>query len=186
MIEFSHVNFGYRGHKNILTDFSLTLQPGERICLFGPSGCGKTTAVRLLLGLEKPKHGSITGVEGLRFSAVFQEDRLLEWKTVKENVVLFSDDPAASEILGLLGLTEVADALPSELSGGQKRRAALARALAHPFDVLVMDEALTGLDAQAKAQCLTVIDRVVGQRMLVLVTHEAAEAETLHAQRILF
>ena len=184
MIEFSHVNFGYAPGRPVVEDFNLSVSAGDRVCLFGPSGSGKTTLVRLLLGLEKLRRGSITGTDGLRFSAVFQEDRLLGWKTVLENTALFSDTETAKALLERLGLSDFADAMPDQLSGGQKRRAALARALAHPFDVLVLDEALTGLDAETKAQCLAVIDEIVGGRTLVLVTHEATETAALRAALI--
>ena len=81
-----------------------------------------------------------------------------------------------------LGLGDSLDALPETLSGGMKRRAALGRALAHPFDVLVLDEALTGLDDETRARCLAVIDRAAGARTLVMATHDPAEAQALRAR----
>jgi len=180
VIRFDGVTFGYR-RKPILEDFSLEIRPGERICLFGPSGRGKTTVLRLLMGLEKPRRGQITGAEGLRFSAVFQEDRLIPGKTVLENVTLFAEESAARSVLERLGLGEVLDSLPGELSGGQRRRAALGRALAHPFDMLVLDEALTGLDEAAVENCLALIDEIARGKTVVMVTHDRAHARALHA-----
>ena len=182
MIRFKNVSFGYGLQKQVLRDFSLTIPDGARICLTGPSGVGKTTVLRLLLGLEKPRRGAVSAPEGIRFSAVFQEDRLLPWKTVLENAALFGDSETASTILTALGLGDSLDALPETLSGGMKRRAALGRALAHPFDVLVLDEALTGLDGDTKRRCLTAIDEAVGRRTLVLATHDAEEARVLGAE----
>ena len=184
MIRFEYVTFGYALQRPILRDFSLTVPEGGRVCLTGPSGEGKTTALRLLLGLEKPRKGTVSVPEGIRFSAVFQENRLLPWKTVLENAALFSDEESARRILTTLGLGDSLDALPETLSGGMKRRAALGRALAHPFDVLVLDEALTGLDGETKRRCLTAIDEAVGRRTLVLATHDAGEARALGAETV--
>ena len=182
MIRFEHVTFGHALQRPVLRDFSLTVPEGGRVCLMGPSGEGKTTALRLLLGLERPRKGTVSVPEGIRFSAVFQEDRLLPWKTVLENAALFSDEDSARRILTALGLGDSLDALPETLSGGMKRRAALGRALAHPFDVLVLDEALTGLDGETKQRCLTAIDEAVGRRTLVLATHDVEEPRALGAE----
>ena len=184
MIRFEHVTFGYALQRPVLRDFSMTVPKGGRVCLTGLSGEGKTTALRLLLGLEKPRKGTVSVPEGVRFSAVFQENRLLPWKTVLENAALFSDEESARRILTTLGLGDNLDALPETLSGGMKRRAALGRALAHPFDVLVLDEALTGLDGETKRRCLAAIDEAVGRRTLVLATHDAGEARALGAETV--
>ena len=181
MIRFDGVTFGYRGKKPIIENFDLEIRSGQRLCLFGPSGRGKTTVLRLLMGLEKPRRGQITGTDGLRFSAVFQEDRLIPRKTVLENAALFADESAARSVLEELGLGEVLGSLPGELSGGQRRRAALGRALAHPFDVLVLDEALTGLDEAAADNCLALIDRLAQGKTVVMVTHDRAHARALRA-----
>ena len=84
MIRIEHLCKAYDG-KPVLRDFSLTIESGEHLCLMGPSGCGKTTLLRLLMALERPD-GGIAGLDGLRMSAVFQEDRLLEQLTPAENV----------------------------------------------------------------------------------------------------
>ncbi|MBQ2062575.1 MAG: ABC transporter ATP-binding protein [Oscillospiraceae bacterium] len=182
MIRFENVTFGYRGKKPVIENLDLEIRPGDRLCLFGPSGLGKTTVLRLLMGLEKPRRGQITGTEGLRFSAVFQEDRLIGRKTVLENAALFAEESAARAVLERLGLGDVLDSLPGELSGGQRRRAALGRALAHPFDVLVLDEALTGLDEAASENCLAVIDEMAKGRTVVMVSHDRAHAQALGAE----
>ena len=184
MIRFENVSFGYRPRQSVVDDLSLEIRPGDRICLTGPSGCGKTTVLRLLMGLEKPRRGQITGTEGLRFSAVFQEDRLIPGRTVLENAVLFAEESAARAVLERLGLGEMLNSLPGELSGGQRRRAALGRALAHRFDVLVLDEALTGLDPAATEQCLALIHETVGDKPLVMVTHDGAHARRLGARPV--
>ena len=184
MIRFDHVTFGYEAERPVLRELSLEIPEGGRVCLTGASGQGKTTALRLLLGLEKPRKGTVSVPEGVRFSAVFQEDRLLPWKTVLENAALFSDEESARRVLMALGLGDSLDALPEALSGGMKRRAALGRARAHPFDVLVLDEALTGLDGEMQRRCLVAIDEAVGRRTLVLATHDAGEARALGAETV--
>ena len=95
MIRLEHVTFGYGLQKAVLRDVSLEIPQGGRLCLMGPSGKGKSTVLRLLLGLEKPRRGTVSVPEGTTFSAVFQENRLLPWKTVLENVALFSDGETA-------------------------------------------------------------------------------------------
>ena len=182
MIRLDRVTFGYGLQKEVLRDISLEIPEGGRLCLTGPSGEGKTTVLRLLLGLEKPRRGTVSVPEGTAFSAVFQENRLLPWKTVLENVALFSDGETARRCLTALGLSDSRDVMPDALSGGMKRRAALARALAHPFDVLVLDEAFTGLDRDTRARCLAAVDEAVGHRTLVMATHDESEAAALGAE----
>ena len=182
MLEIENVSFSYGLRKSVIKDFSLRLDDGERICLQGASGAGKTTVLRLAMGLEKPRHGTVTLTPGTKISAVFQEDRLLPHKTVGENVALFSDRKTAEDMLCKLGAGEYVASLPSALSGGQKRRVALARALAHPFDLLILDEALTGLDEESRAVCLAAIDETVGNRSLLMATHDLREAQALRAE----
>jgi len=184
VIRFENVTFFYQARRPVVENFSLEIPDGDRLCLSGPSGEGKTTVLRLLMGLERPRRGRITGTEGLRFSAVFQEDRLIPERTALENVALFSDDETARAALARLGLDDVLRSLPVELSGGQRRRVALARALAHPCDVLVLDEALTGLDEAASERCLAAIRRAAEGKTLVLVTHESAHAAALGARTV--
>lgn len=182
MIRFENVTFGYTPEKPVVQHLSLAIPAGGRVCLTGVSGQGKTTALRLLMGLEQPQSGTVSVPEGIRFSAVFQEDRLLPWKTVLENTALFSEAEAARYWLAAVGLDDCLNARPEALSGGMKRRAALARALAHPFDVLVLDEPLTGLDSAAKARCLLAINEAVGARTLVMAGHGRSEADALRAE----
>ena len=193
MIAFENVSFGYKRGINVLSGFSLEVPDGGRVCLFGKSGCGKSTVLRLAMGLAKPGSGRITGTEGLAVSAVFQEDRLIPWKTVLENVALFADGteraaaaPAdrAAYYLRALGLGDVLHSLPGELSGGMKRRVALARALAHKFDLLVLDEPFTGLDEAAKRNAIELVSREAEGKMLLLATHDLLEAEALGAEII--
>ena len=182
MLEMRNVSFGYGLRDSVLREFFLTVPDGGRICLHGASGRGKTTILRLAMGLERPRRGEVHLAPGTRISAVFQEDRLLPRKTVLANVALFSNVEQARAVLCKLNMEEYLNVYPANLSGGQKRRVALARALAHPFDLLILDEALTGLDEENRQVCLAAIDEAVGDRCLLMASHDLRDAESLRAE----
>lgn len=182
MVTLNGVTFTYGEEKRVLRDFNLSIPEGGRVCLMGVSGEGKTTVLRLVLGLERPARGTVSLPENTRFAAVFQEDRLLPWLTALENAALFSGAETAQAMLEALGLGDDLHTRPAALSGGMKRRVALARALCAPFDVLVLDEPLTGLDGETKARCLAAIDRAAQGKTLLLATHDKGEAAALDAE----
>ena len=170
----------------VLQDFSLALPETGSVCLFGPSGCGKTTVLRMLAGLEQPQEGRVLGMAARRVAVLFQEDRLLPWCTVAENIALAVPSApraqvlrSAEELLAAVGLPGMARRSPDALSGGQRRRVALARALAFGGDVLLLDEPLRELDEETRAGLRTLILREVRGKLLVLVTHDLAEAGLL-------
>ena len=171
MIEFQSVGKSFDG-KQVLHDVNWTIRAGEQWQVCGPSGIGKTTLLRLLLGLERPDTGSITGRENVRFAPVFQEDRLVEHWSAMANVVLVCEDEAhVKQILCAL-LPEDALAQPvSTLSGGMRRRVALARALAAENDILVLDEPFAGLDTETSQRAMQAIMQYCAGRALVIVSH---------------
>ena len=179
-----NVGFSY-GDKAVLRDFSLALPERGILCLFGPSGCGKTTVMRLLAGLERPSAGCISGLEGLTLGVVFQENRLLPWRTAAENVALACSGQDAGQTARLwlerLGLSEQADALPAALSGGMKRRVAIARALAGGPDLLLLDEPFTGLDEQIRETAAGYIRDYALEKPVLLITHIEEEWQALEA-----
>ncbi|MCH5286148.1 MAG: ATP-binding cassette domain-containing protein [Christensenellaceae bacterium] len=177
-ITLEHVGKSF-GDKTVLSDISLTLPDGGSVCFFGPSGCGKTTLLRLICGLEKADGGTIAVPKGTRFSVHFQEDRLLPWHTVAENLALTMPAGEVGGWLRAIGLPDIGNQYPDELSGGMRRRVSLARALGHDSDVLVLDEPLRELDAAMAETMLELIRARKGNRLLLLVTHDRLQAEAL-------
>ena len=151
----------------------------------GPSGRGKTTLFSILLGLIKADSGSITGIENKQFSAVFQEDRLCESFSTFTNVKIVSDRLADQTIIAHLkqvGLGEAVNQKVSTLSGGQKRRVALVRAILAEKDVLFLDEPFKGLDEDTKKIVTDYLLSNTADTTVIMVTHDIDEAESLGAK----
>ncbi|MCQ5128256.1 ATP-binding cassette domain-containing protein [Butyricicoccus faecihominis] len=158
--------------KPVLRDVSLSVKPGELWRIEGPSGAGKTTLLRLLMGLVEADAGTVKGIKGLRFDPVFQEDRLVEHWSALENVRLVGGQTGEALLDALLPKDALAQPVRT-LSGGMRRRVALARALAAEGDILVLDEPFAGLDeANAQRAFEVVLDARKG-RALILVSHGA-------------
>ncbi len=162
------------GEKIVFDGFGCEFSAGQAYCLFGPSGSGKTTLLRLLAGLEKCDSGEITGMEGKKISAVFQEDRLFENLSAEKNIMLTAKAgftrADAQGLLARLGITDAKKSV-SEFSGGMKRRCAIARALAAEYDVLLLDEPLAGLDETTRGVVMQVISEENKGRTLICATH---------------
>ncbi|HSV41116.1 MAG TPA: ABC transporter ATP-binding protein [Nocardioidaceae bacterium] len=184
-----------------LDGLDLVVEPGEFVTVVGPSGCGKSTILDLVAGLSRPKGGrvEVDGKQiegpGLDRSVVFQQYTLLPWRTAQGNVEFaleahggFSKAERADrarEYLELVGLTEFANRLPHELSGGMKQRVAIARSLCYGPEVLLMDEPFGALDAQTRERLqeeLLDIWRRTGTT-IVFITHDIDEAVFL-GQRV--
>lgn len=175
---FDRVSLSF-GDKQVLRELSFRVAAGGRLVLMGASGGGKTSVLRLAAGLLTPSGGRIEG--GGRASVQFQEPRLLPWLTAAENInVVLSDTkktlPTAISWLERVELAEAADLYPDELSGGMAQRVALCRALAAPADVLLLDEPFRGLDEGTKQRVMEMVARFLGERTLLLTTHDPAEA----------
>lgn len=175
MILIKNVVCAYEG-KTVLNGLNLTLPDTGAIAVTGASGSGKTTFLRLLAGLVKPASGSVEGLSGKRVSMVFQEDRLLPWRNALENVTLVcGDEELARETLSRLELSDALNKRPDELSGGMRRRVALARALCYGGDILILDEPFKGLDDALKIRVAEAVRDVFP--LTVLATHDMDEAE---------
>ena len=180
MLKLTNISHCYGDHP-VLKNVNLTLEPGQRLALMGPSGCGKTTLLRLALGLEQPKDGSVENTFS-KTAAVFQEPRLLPWRTAAENVNLVLGDkadtlPKAHAVLTSLGLGDAADKCPGELSGGMQQRVAIARALAVDGDLLILDEPFKAMDESLRREVMAQVART--NAAILLVTHDREEAEIL-------
>jgi NitT/TauT family transport system ATP-binding protein len=172
-----------------LDQVSLTVAPGEFICLIGASGCGKSTLLNMVAGLDRPTAGTVS-VSARQVALMFQEPALFPWLTASGNVELALRARGASgserrsqaaQLLGLVRLSGFGGKLPHELSGGMRQRVALARALAQDADVLLMDEPFGALDAMTRDVLHDELDRIrEGRPFTVLfVTHNVREAVRL-------
>ena len=166
------------GETVVFRNFSARLPLGETTVITGVSGGGKTTLLRLILGLETPDGGEIAGVPARR-AAVFQEDRLCPQLTAVQNVELVLPEGKIQYKTQIVsdfqrfGYDEQALALPArKLSGGQKRRAALLRALWAGCDTLLLDEPFTGMDPETMKKAAALLKERRGERTVLLATHD--------------
>ena len=200
-IVFEHVSLAFDDHV-VLKDLSFTVPKGDMRILFGASGAGKSVILKLALGLLRPDEGTIL-VNGTRvdqmpeldllkmradIGMVFQENALFDSLTVAQNVAFRLTEERAltepqidarvDEVLGFVGLTEFADRMPASLSGGQRRRVGIARAMASKPRLLLFDDPITGLDPLIAT---TIDDEIVKLRDLedvttFVVTHQIRDA----------
>jgi NitT/TauT family transport system ATP-binding protein len=186
----------------VLSDVSISVEPGEFVALLGPSGCGKSTLLRLVAGLDKSRSGTLREAEA-RITrphpsrvVVFQDPTLFPWRTVWDNValgleaqgILKSQRHRVDAALDLVGLSSFRNAYPHQLSGGMAQRVALARALVNDPKILILDEPLGKLDSLTR---ITMQAELVSlwQRKgftTLLVTHDAEEALVLANRVIVF
>ena len=177
-----HSLFKSFGATQVLRELSLTVN-GPAV-LMGPSGCGKTTLLRILMGLEVPTSGTVTGVG--KVEAVFQEDRLCPQLNAIQNVELVLPEGKTkyrerirNDFLQI-GLDEAALSLPArKLSGGQKRRAALLRALWAESDTLLLDEPFTGMDPDTMKKAAALLKERCGEKVVLLATHDQEAIQEL-------
>jgi NitT/TauT family transport system ATP-binding protein len=172
-----------------LDNVSLSVAPGEFVCLIGASGCGKSTLLNLAAGLDTPTSGTVD-TAGRRACMMFQEPALFPWLTAARNVEIAlraAGIPKAersartAQLLEVVHLGGFGDRRPHELSGGMRQRVAMARALAQDCDVLLMDEPFGALDAMTRDLLHEELERICGERALsvLFVTHNVREAARL-------
>ena len=170
------------GEKTLFEDLSLTVD--RPMILWASSGWGKTTLLRILMGLETPSSGTVSGIG--RVGAVFQEDRLCPQLTAVQNVELVLENTKSDykqqivRDLQRLGFDEAALDLPvRKLSGGQKRRAALLRAVWAESDTLLLDEPFTGMDPETMKKAASLLKERCQRKPVLLATHDREAIEEL-------
>jgi NitT/TauT family transport system ATP-binding protein len=197
MIKLNKVCFSYDGEHPVLVDFCMEIPDDGAIAVMGASGSGKTTLLRILLGLEKPNSGEILGLNNKRFAVVFQEDRLLQHRTARQNVEIpligtqiekTNVHKIAGTALRDVELNGFEDFSVRELSGGMCRRVALARAIAFARsglgrDAAILDEPLKGLDNAMKKRIVPRFIDAFATR--VIITHDENEAELFECGTII-
>ncbi len=177
----------------VLENIDLTVSKGEFVSIIGPSGCGKSTILKLVSGLTPVTSGTLL-VDGMTpsnareiVSFIFQDPTLLPWRTVAKNVALALEldhsprdtrGEKVSELLGLVGLADVAKSYPRQLSGGMKMRVSIARALASKPRILLMDEPFAALDEMSRDRFNEELLRLKEELKwtVLFVTHSVAEA----------
>lgn len=174
------------GDLPVLDSLDLEFPEGSITVVLGPSGCGKTSMLNILAGLDTDYSGTVSGFDRGNASYVFQEDRLMPWLSAADNVAFVLRQrmeagkarAAAIEALTAVGLADSAKARPGALSGGMRRRVALARAFAYPSKVLLLDEPFSALDLKTRISVMDLfVDlRAMDGRSAVVVTHDVREA----------
>lgn len=194
-IKISNLIKSYNDNR-IFDNFNLEFSDENINCIVGQSGCGKSTLLNILANLASIEGGKIEGISKGDISYIFQEDRLIEWLTVRENLEFalkkyFNNDDLTKEIdyvLKLVGIEDVKDKYPNVLSGGMRQRVNIARAFGKPAKVILMDEPFKSLDYKLKYTIIDEFKRILAKekRMVVLVTHDVDEAIYFKGNVIVF
>ena len=186
-IEIQNLCFSY-GDQKVLRFINFSFDETRPVVLLGPSGMGKTTLLRAIAGLITPQSGKILGLtDKTRLSVMFQEDRLFPQMNVYKNLKIVRPELSrqeAARLLAELNLTDpqILDQLPRALSGGMRRRVALARTLVFKADAVLMDEPFQGLDGKTHAMALAAVKKHTRGRPLLLISHDPEDGRALEAR----
>ncbi|UMA64747.1 ABC transporter ATP-binding protein [Roseivivax marinus] len=175
------------GDTEVLGPVAFEIADGETVAILGPSGIGKSTLLRIVAGIDTDFEGRVERPE--RMAIVFQEPTLLPWRTALANLTLIHPElpeADARRMLDRVGIAERADAFPTQMSLGQQRRLALARAFAGQPELLIMDEPFVSLDPATADTMLGLTEDLIAEARpaTLFVTHARSEAERL-ATRVL-
>lgn len=176
MIEASNISVKF-GEKYIIKNLSFTLKENKTYAVMGKSGVGKTTLLNAVFGLLDLSEGAINFPPGKKKAFIFQDNRLINWLSVFDNVKYVTKNTKNVEnALKITGLWEDREKYPNELSGGMKRRLSIARAYAYGGDVFFIDEPLYGLDIKTEGNMLKLIKKMTENKTAFVVTHDPNEA----------
>ncbi|MCB2290932.1 ABC transporter ATP-binding protein [Clostridium sp. CS001] len=187
----------YKNYDNlkVLDNLNLEFKEGAVTCILGPSGCGKTTLLNILSGAIDFDSGEVLGFKDESISYVFQEDRLIEWKTVKENLEFVLKDKMPKDkrneiitsYLKAVDMLDYIDYYPNKLSGGMRQRVAIIRAFTYSSKLLIMDEPFKSLDMETKQNVMDCFInlRKKEKRTCIIVTHDINEAKYLGDELIM-
>ncbi|RMC32008.1 ABC transporter ATP-binding protein [Paracoccus alkanivorans] len=172
------------GGRVILGPLALEVERGQRVALLGPSGIGKSTLLRIIAGLDRDFDGRLSGDD--RLAVVFQEPVLLPWRKALDNITIPTgcDTATARDLMAQVGLSGHEGQFPRQMSLGQQRRLALARAFAVRPDILLMDEPFASLDAETAARMIGLTLELLERSGagLIHVTHDTGEPARLAAR----
>lgn len=180
-----NINKSY-GDSKVLEDISIDFEEDKTTCILGESGVGKTTLINIIAKTIDRDSGQVIGFEDKAISFVFQEDRLIEWKNVKDNIAFVLEDKIGrieieeiiDRYLKLMNLEKYKYYYPRELSGGMRQRISILRAFAYPSKILIMDEPFKSLDINNKQIVIELFKklRTVQKKTCILITHDIDEA----------
>jgi NitT/TauT family transport system ATP-binding protein len=184
-IVIKNLNKSY-GEKTIFKNFEITFKEKEVNTIVGKSGCGKTTLLKIISGMENKDGGEIEGADLGSISYIFQEDRLIDWLTVEENIefVLKNDynkqdvKKICEKYLKMVGIEEYRNFYPQKLSGGLRQRVNIARALSKPSKLIIMDEPFKSIDIINKMDIMSSFKSIISRekRTVLFVTHDIEES----------
>lgn len=202
-LKISNISFGFNPAITVLRDISIEVSKGETLAIVGASGCGKSTLLRLVSGIlpnaQKDKFSGAIAIDGMlpndyikngKLAFMFQEATLMPNLTVKENIAMplkikgIKDDSKVNELIATVGLTEYANYLPKQLSGGMKTRVSLARSFVTQPELLLLDEPFSALDIAWKSKLYVELEKLRNKynTTVVVVTHDVQEALLLSNQ----
>lgn len=177
------------GNVNILEDISIDFDEYTTTCIIGESGVGKTTLLNIIAGITDKDSGEIVGFGDKDISFIFQEDRLIEWKNVKDNISFVLENKISKiemervidQYLKLVNLEQYKYYYPRKLSGGTRQRINILRAFIYPSDIIIMDEPFKSIDIKNKRNVIGLFKKLckVKKKTCILVTHDIDEAVEL-------
>lgn len=180
----------------MLEDISIEFDEYKTTCILGESGAGKTSLLNIIAGIREKDSGEIFGFSDKDISFVFQEDRLIKWKNIRDNLAFVLEDKmekekvdkTIDEYLKLVNLEDYKYYYPKELSEGMRQRISILRAFIYPSQVLIMDEPFKSLDINNKENVIELFKklRTVEKKTCILVTHDIDEALDLGDKIVMF